>query len=226
MQIACNRFSCQKAVEVCYWTCKFRRDCKDWHNALVAEPGTEAITERLSEAAKKSGRAFDPQTMVLTSRSKKSTKKNRAAIVSKSSIAHLQAADFSMARGEAEFSDQGEPIPNNIFNNNFGEVKETMTESNLDIPTTETNTTIESSGGDSGKPAAAKTAKPKPVAKPKPAIPTSGPVFLLLYSNGKYKELHESELNTEAADVLKDPSLRLVKGLTLIPQISFKSADE
>ena len=49
MQIGCNRFSCQKAVEVCYWTCKFRCDCKDWHNALAAEPGIEAISERLND---------------------------------------------------------------------------------------------------------------------------------------------------------------------------------
>ena len=40
------------------------------------------------------------------------------------------------------------------------------------------------------------------------------------------KELRESELNIEAADVLKDPSLRLVKGTPLVPQISFKSPDE
>ena len=227
MQIACNRFSCQKAVEVCYWTCKFRRDCKDWHNALETEPGTDAVAERLKEAAKKSGRAFDPQTMVLTSRSKKKTKKKQAAVVSKSSIAHLQSGDFSTARGEAEFDNQGEPIPNNIIINNFGEVKETMTESNLDTPSTETTAVTETAAPSAGKAAAPKTAKPKPAAaKPKPAAPTTGPVFLLLYPNGKYKELRESELNTEAADVLKDPSLRLVKGLPLIPQISFKSADE
>ena len=223
MQIACNRFSCQKAVEVCYWTCKFRRDCKDWHNALAAQPGTEAITERLNQAAKKSGRAFDAQTMVLTSRSKK----NRPAVVSKTPIARLQSGGCSAARGETEFGDQGEPIPNNIFNINFEEVQEQMTESNLDTPIAETETTTESTAGSSSKPAAAKAAKPKAVVKPKPvAQPSNGPVFLLLYPNGKYKELRESELNTEAADVLKDPTLRLVKGLPLIPQISFKTADE
>ncbi len=224
MQIACNRFSCQKAVEVCYWTCKFRRDCKDWHNALAAEPGTDAITERLNQAAKKSGRAFDPQTMVWTSRSKK----NRAAVVSKTPIAHLQSGGFSTARGETEFGDQGEPNPNNLIHINFEEeVQEQMTESNLDTPIAETETTTESTAGSSSKPAAAKAAKPKPVVKPKPvASQSNGPVFLLLYPNGKYKELRESELNTEAADVLKDPTLRLVKGLPLIPQISFKTADE
>jgi hypothetical protein len=72
-----------------------------------------------------------------------------------------------------------------------------------------------------------KAAKPKPAGKPtsKPA-PNNGPVYLLLFANGKYKELRESELNTEAAGVLKDQSLRLVKGQYLVPQISFKVADE
>jgi len=72
-----------------------------------------------------------------------------------------------------------------------------------------------------------KAAKPKPVNKPvsKPA-PINGPVYLLLFANGKYKELRESELNTEAAGVLKDQTLRLIKGQCLVPQISFKVADE
>jgi len=33
-------------------------------------------------------------------------------------------------------------------------------------------------------------------------------------------------LNTEAAGVLKDQTLRLIKGQCLVPQISFKVADE
>ena len=78
-----------------------------------------------------------------------------------------------------------------------------------------------------GAKAKTKAAKPKPVNKPvsKPA-PTNGPVYLLLFANGKYKELRESELNTEAAGVLKDQTLRLIKGQCLVPQISFKVADE
>ena len=68
-----------------------------------------------------------------------------------------------------------------------------------------------------------KAAKPKPVSKP---ASNNGPIYLLLFSNGKYKELRESELNTEAAGVLKDQTLRLVKGQYLLPQISFKVADE
>jgi hypothetical protein len=72
-----------------------------------------------------------------------------------------------------------------------------------------------------------KAVKPKPSGKPvsKPAN-NNGPVYLLLFANGKYKELRESELNTEAAGVLKDQSLRLIKGQYLVPQISFKVADE
>ncbi|MBO0862541.1 MAG: hypothetical protein J2P21_29390 [Chloracidobacterium sp.] len=72
-----------------------------------------------------------------------------------------------------------------------------------------------------------KAAKSKPAGKQisKPT-PNNGPVYLLLFANGKYKELRESELNTEAAGVLKDPTLRLVKGQYLVPQISFKVADE
>lgn len=234
MQIACKRFSCQKAVEVCYWTCKYRRDCKDWHGALAATPGTDAIAGQLAAAAKKSGRSFDPQTMTLTSRARK----NRATIVSKPPSAHLEAhlqsGGISTARGETDSGNsigQGESRSRKrTTKTKPGKVKGTMTEENLDTPLAET--TLESSDASESaaetktKPAAAK-AKPKPVAaKPKPVAPSNGPVYLLLYANGKYKELRESELNTEAAGVLKDPSLRLIKGQALIPQISFKTADE
>ncbi|HEX8999717.1 MAG TPA: hypothetical protein VGB07_07440 [Blastocatellia bacterium] len=105
-----------------------------------------------------------------------------------------------------------------------------MAEENLDSPLAEalpeSSDAGESAAETKVKPAAAK-AKPKPVvAKPKPVAQNNGPVYLLLYANGKYKELRESELNTEAASVLKDPSLRLIKGQALIPQISFKTAEE
>ncbi len=65
MQIACKRYDCQKAVEACYWVCKFRRNCLDWHSALKEAPGIDAIRERLEAAAKKTGRIFDPQTLVV-----------------------------------------------------------------------------------------------------------------------------------------------------------------
>jgi len=88
---------------------------------------------------------------------------------------------------------------------------------------------FEKSAAAKAKPKAVKprAVKPKPVSKPvsKPAN-NNGPVYLLLFANGKYKELRESELNTEAAGVLKDQTLRLVKGQCLVPQISFKVADE
>jgi hypothetical protein len=92
-------------------------------------------------------------------------------------------------------------------------------------------TTSELSAPESEKTASAKAkpkaAKPKPAGKPvsKP-LNNNGPIYLLLFANGKYKELRESELNTEAAGVLKDQTLRLVKGQYLLPQISFKVADE
>lgn len=222
MQIACKRYGCQKAVEVCYWACKYRRDCKDWLGALNGQPGVAVITGQLQEADRKSGRVFDPQTMILTSR----TKKNRAAIVSKSHSAHLKSGGFSMARGE-NLDVQCEPHKHKTIKTNFGEVKEKMTESNLDTPMAESVSATEAAAEAPTKTSAASAkAKPKPAAKPKPVSQSNGPVFLLLYPNGKYKELRESELTTEAADVLKDQSLRLVKGHHLIPQISFKTADE
>ena len=71
MQIACKRYDCQKAVEVCYWSCKFRKICKDWEGALAETPGVNAIRERLEAAAKKSGRPFDPKLLVVRARKKK-----------------------------------------------------------------------------------------------------------------------------------------------------------
>lgn len=73
MQIACQRYDCQKAVEVCYWVCKFRSTCKDWQNALKERPGSDAIGERLEMASKKSGRPFDPKTLVVLTSSKRKT---------------------------------------------------------------------------------------------------------------------------------------------------------
>jgi hypothetical protein len=64
MQIACQRYSCQKAVEVCYWSCKYRHNCKDWSGAVAGAPGLVAIQSRLEAAAAKSGRALDLQTLV------------------------------------------------------------------------------------------------------------------------------------------------------------------
>ena len=73
MQITCKRYDCQKAVEVCYWSCKFRKNCKDWEGALLEIPGIEAIRERLESAARKSGRAFDPMLLSVKARKKKAS---------------------------------------------------------------------------------------------------------------------------------------------------------
>ena len=54
----------------------------------------------------------------------------------------------------------------------------------------------------------------------------NGTVYLLLNKNGKYKELREADLLNQAATLLKDPSLRLVKGQLLVPTISFQAAEE
>ncbi len=86
----------------------------------------------------------------------------------------------------------------------------------------ETITEIQEAGAATEKPA---KAKPKP-AKPKAVSTQAGPIYLLLQENGKYKELREFELQTEAAGIFRDPSLRLVKAQFMIPELSFKLADE
>jgi len=68
MQIACKRYECQKAVEVCYWSCKFRKTCKDWNGALTGTPGIDAIRARLKASADKSGRVFDPESLITLAR--------------------------------------------------------------------------------------------------------------------------------------------------------------
>jgi hypothetical protein len=72
MQITCKRYDCQKAVEVCYWSCKFRKTCKDWEGALIETPGVDAIRARLEASAKKSGRPFDAISLVVPALKKKS----------------------------------------------------------------------------------------------------------------------------------------------------------
>jgi hypothetical protein len=74
MQIYCNRYYCHKAVEVCYWACKFRRNCKDWQDALKETPGIDAIRERLEASSKKTGRAFDPKALVVLTGVKRKAK--------------------------------------------------------------------------------------------------------------------------------------------------------
>lgn len=74
MQIECARYGCQKAVEVCYWVCKYRAKCKDWQDALAGKPGIEAIRERLEGVARKSGRAYDPKSLVVLNGLKRRTR--------------------------------------------------------------------------------------------------------------------------------------------------------
>jgi hypothetical protein len=76
-------------------------------------------------------------------------------------------------------------------------------------------------------PVARKGRKPGTKSTSKAAVVVqTGLIYLLLQSNGKYKELRESELQTEASGVFKDPTLRLVKAQFLIPELSFKTAEE
>ena len=75
------------------------------------------------------------------------------------------------------------------------------------------------------KTATAKSKKAAPKA-PRPKQPGNGTLYLLLSKNGKYKELRESELLTQAAMLLKNPALRLVKGQLLVPTISFQTPSE
>jgi hypothetical protein len=94
-------------------------------------------------------------------------------------------------------------------------------------PITERNNGASDGAGESvtEKPAVAKIKKANPKA-PRAKQPSNGRVFLLLSKNGKYKELRESDLLNQAATLLKDPSLRLVKGQLLVPTISFQPAEE
>ncbi|MBK6798757.1 MAG: hypothetical protein IPG76_18730 [Acidobacteria bacterium] len=73
MQIDCVRYDCQKVVDVCYWSCKFRKNCKDWQNALKEQPANDAIRERLEDSAKKFSRKFDPDDLVNIAGSKPRT---------------------------------------------------------------------------------------------------------------------------------------------------------
>lgn len=66
MQIPCEKYDCEKAVEVCYWTCRFnKKGCPDWVGALEENgtPGFVNIQGRLEAAAKKSGREFNVKTL-------------------------------------------------------------------------------------------------------------------------------------------------------------------
>jgi hypothetical protein len=90
--------------------------------------------------------------------------------------------------------------------------------------TEETQTTPESKGptADAPKPKRSKSRGPAKRAKQA----AKGTVYLLLFKNGKYKELREADLTIEASHVLKNPSLRLVKGQLLKPEITLRPVGE
>ncbi len=203
MQIACKRFGCQKAVEVCYRTCKHRKNCKDWKSALDGQPGLPAITERLEMAAAKTGRVFEAKTLLKPVRLKRA--------------AAAPALLAPVVKAEAKVTSKAPP---NGTHHKQRPVQLAKPERKL-MPKPDEEKTA----------AMTETATPKSSGKPapkaaKPKLPTNGTVYLLLSKNGKYKELREADLLKEAATILKDSSLRLVKGQYLIPQITFKPFDE
>ena len=212
MQIACKKFGCQKAVEVCYWTCKYRRNCKDWAGALAGQPGLRAITERLEAAAAKSGRLFEARTLLKPGRPKRAA----AAPVLIASSAKIET---TVAPQLLRKKNNHQPLK---------AAPKTETKPMAKLPTEEEKTTAETTTqktptGKSNEIPAERKVAPKTT---RPKTPSDGTVYLLLSKNGKYKELRESDLIKEAATILKDSSLRLVKGQYLVPYITFKSLDE
>ena len=216
MQIACKRFGCQKAVEVCYWTCKHRKNCKDWRIALEDTPGLIAITERLEGAAAKSGRLFEAKTLLKPARLKRAAAipALRAPMAKPALKAeHITAADIA-----SQPSQPRKAIKKVAIKPVKAERKPLAK-----LPTEEEKPSTQLNEDAS----TAKAADRKSVTKPsRPKIPTDGTVYLLLSKNGKYRELREADLLKEAANIIKDSSLRLVKGQYLVPQITFKPIDE
>ena len=202
MQIACQRFSCQKAVEVCYWSCKFRGKCKDWQKALTGEPGLVAIQSRLESAAAKTGRAFDPQTLASPARATRRTHP-----LARTSGMDDQPATVTLPLPVKSNTPLGASV-DAAAAHPFSVKKK---RENFEMNNTE-------------EPRAAKSNKAPAVKRPKPA--SNGTLYLLLQKNGKYKELRESELAAQAPLLLKDKTLRLVKGQTLVPTISFTTHEE
>ncbi len=214
MQIACKRFGCQKAVEVCYWTCKHRKNCKDWRSALEGAPGLIAITERLEGAAAKSGRLFEAKTLLKPARLKRAAAAPAllAPVVKPAPKAERKIASEVVSQPKKPVVKKAAIKPVKAERNPMPKLP--AEEEKLTSQPSEDVTT-------------AKAADRKPAAKPnRPKFPTDGTVYLLLSKNGKYRELREADLLKEAANIIKDSSLRLVKGQYLVPQITFKPMDE
>lgn len=238
MQIACQRFSCQKAVEVCYWSCKFRRNCKDWQKALAGEPGLVSIQSRLEAAAAKTGRAFDLQTLSSPTRkakgqvrppealsrvlSKTPAKEAAVARVSVVSRPTLTVQSNPGTRSDVAMLSRAQSVAPSTMEVTMPDRKKrprkpaTATSNAMNESTKEAP--VEKAAATKSRPPAARISRPKQTA--------SGTIYLLLSKNGKYRELRESELLTQAATLLNNPALRLVKGQLLVPTISFQTAEE
>lgn len=216
MQIACKRFGCHKAVEVCYWTCKHRKNCKDWGGAIEGSPGLIAITERLEGAAAKSGRIFDANTLLKPARLKRAA--SAPALLAPVSKPIL-APEPKIAVKAAPRVVKKKKAPTTSSTKSVKPERNAMPK----LPVEE-----ESKASNSNEEAiTSKAIERKSAVKPaRPKAPTNGTVYLLLSKNGKYKEIREADLLKEAAIIIKDPSLRLVKGQYLVPQITFKPFDE
>lgn len=225
MQIACKRFGCQKAVEVCYWTCKHRKNCKDWAQALDGQPGLVAITERLETAAAKTGRVFEAKTLIKPVRMKRVAA--APALLAPAAKTEPKAAPLALAHAVSKATPQPvtKPVPHGTRQR---PIKRAVKRINPERPERKVMAKPEDEKTDAtAETTTPKTAGNKPIPKPaKPKPPTNGTVYLLLSKNGKYKELREADLLKEAAHIFKDPSLRLVKGQYLVPQITFKSLDD
>lgn len=220
MQIACKRFGCQKAVEVCYWTCKHRKNCKDWTGALDGTPGLIAITERLEGAAAKSGRIFEANTLLKPTRIKRAT-------AVPALLAPIAKPEPKNVSPEPKAMAEAKPLKPKKPKRPKASIKPVKVERKIMTKAVaeEEKSTPQANEATSSP---AKTAERKTAAKPvRPkALPTNGTVYLLLSKNGKYKELREADLLKEAANIFKDSSLRLVKGQYLVPQITFRPFDE
>jgi len=215
MQIACKRYGCQKAVEVCYWACKYRRNCKDWRAALEGEPGMEAIRERLTSAAARTGRLFDPATLI----------KPKPAHRLAASRLPVLSVPVAQASGAVVTASARSPQPKAATKTH---PKREATKKMAKKITEETATAqLSDARTMTPKEAAPKESASRPRKRAPRARPAAnGVVYLILEKNGRYKELREADLLNEAGRVLKDPSLRLIKGQLLVPQITLRPAGE
>jgi hypothetical protein len=86
--------------------------------------------------------------------------------------------------------------------------------------TTETETTTASKPGATGK-------RGKRAGSKAPAAASAGPVHVLLdFQSETFEVVLESELEDRAAEIRKNPRMKLIRGSYLVPQISFVSEVE